>query len=279
MPFSNLPKGAIWGRNVSISLWTKCQLITRSCKAQHNPASAILSTLKWCQAPPNSSHIDLVSLLNALSSFMLWGPLPWPLLYLDSHKPTPSCPLHNCGSLSSFRRPCLERVHLSFLVTVLCISLTVLIDLPGECKLYEGRELTVLSFLSPGPNKTWVYAALSAVNSALLSPLSTFSSGLWGECLELCFPKDFSFNGSRLNSASGDTYEIWEAEEKGKPLFSSIPSSRLLGPLGDVSLDFWENIGQISKDYYPIFKREDGGYILKQKRQWKCSRLKEAKKI
>lgn len=174
---------------------------------------------------------------------MLWGLLFWLFFYLDSYKFILFCFLYNCGFLLFFRRLCFERVYLLFLVIVLCIFFIVFIDFFGECKFYEGREFIVLFFLFLGFNKIWVYVVLLVVNLALLLFFFTFFFGLWGECLEFCFLKDFFFNGFRLNFVSGDTYEIWEVEEKGKLLFFSIFLSRFFRLLGDVFLDFWENIG------------------------------------
>lgn len=155
------------------------------------------------------------------SSFLLWCPLPWPLHYLDSYKPSPSCPSYNCSFLSSFRPVCPDRLPLLLWVIALGISLPVLTDLPS---LRTGHSLVLFSILSSSAHRTGEYASFLAViaSSALLPPLSVFSSALWRQSLEPYFPKDFFPEWFQLNSAIGDTYMRFEKQKKRRNNYSPV---------------------------------------------------------
>ena len=211
MPFSNLPKGVIWSRNISISLRTKCQFITEFYKAQHNPTSAILSTVKWCPAPPNSIHVDLLLFLKYTKLFSARGPTA-----LATSLPRESSPSH--PTLHITVAPC----HLSGLCAL------------TDCPCHSGSQRCVFP--------SWpIQISLETVSSvkagsslsSLVYPqllgdqLSTVATPLYillctmGESPEFYFPEDFSLNASRWNSASGDTYLRFEMQKKRRNRYSS----------------------------------------------------------
>lgn len=241
MPFLNLPYRV---GTFQFHLETKYQLITRSYNAHHSPTSAILSTLK-CQVPPNSSHVDHQSFLKYTKLFFFFffamGPTALASSLPSSHKPTSPCPSQSCGSLSCFRCLCPKRVALLFQVTALCISPIVLTDL-SENLLHQGRQLTVwFSFLSQSPNRTGrSVCQLVSGPPALLPPLSTFSSALWRESLELCFPEDCFLNNSRLNSSSGGTYVRFKRQKKRRNHYSPVQLQTVCSDHRELfSLNFW----------------------------------------
>lgn len=189
-------------------LGTKCQLITRTYKDQHNPVSTILSTFKWRQAPPNSSRVDLWSVLKYTKLFFAM------------------CPTALATSL-----PRQSQAHRSLPFTELWLLVIFPASVSWECHYNSRSQPYVLpqcfqislktvssmragSLLSCSPFYPEILTGVCASLSALLPSLSIFSSSLWGESIELYFPEDFSLTCFRLNSASGDTYVIFKRQMK-----------------------------------------------------------------